>query len=412
MICKRFLWLLAIVLLVGAGTSAFAAGFPDTVSTPYQETFAYLSEKGIVRGYSDGFAHPEGYLNRAEALKVIMVSQPKYAERVIWHKNNMPPLPLFGDMRQDQWFAPFVEAAFEAEVLQGYPDATLRPSQVLRVEEAVVLLMRAYGEAGDVQTAELSTAIQNTPGQWYTPAINASITRNLVRKDQPILRLGDPITRGQFFDMVFRMMRVKETGTLAYRDSAVSSQPVATAQGSFTNQHAINVPQQPLAVVSQPQPVVSSATLTYASEKYFSISMPSLGIKDLTVTHPTDPFSQQGVLEPLRLGVGHLFSYPGGGGKIMIYGHSSGYPWDISEFTKIFRKVNQLKPGDKIYVTYEGKLHTYEVTHEQTIAAKDSSPFSDNGAGEELILYTCWPPDSIAQRYLVHARAIDTVALQ
>lgn len=408
MICKRFLWLLAIVLLVGVGTTVFAAGFPDTGGTPYQETFAYLSQKGIVRGYSDGFAHPEGYLNRVEALKVVMVSQPKYAQRVLWHKNNLPPLPLFGDMRQDQWFAPFVEAAFEAEVLQGYPDATLRPSQVLRVEEAVVLLMRAYAEQQDEQPAELSTAIQNTPGQWYTPSINAAIKRNLVRTDQPILRLGDPITRGQFFDMVFRMMRIKETGMLAYRESAVLSQPVATAQGSSS----IYVAQQPLTVVSQPQPTVSAATLTYASEKYFSISMPSLGIKDLTVSHPTDPFSQQGVLEPLKLGVGHLFSYPGGGGKIMIYGHSSGYPWDVSQFTKIFRKVNQLKPGDKIYVTYEGKLHTYEVTHEQTIDAKDSSPFSDNGAGEELILYTCWPPDSIAQRYLVHARSIDTVALQ
>lgn len=411
MLCKRFLWLLGIVLLVGVSTRAFATVFPDTAGTPYRESFAYLSSKGIVRGYSDGLAYPNGYLNRAEALKVVMVSQAKYAERVLWYRSNMPPLPLFGDMRQDQWFAPFVETAFEAEVLQGYPDATLRPGQILRVEEAVVLLMRAYGEEGEAQTAALSTAIQNTPGQWYTPAINAVITKNLVRTDQRMLRLGDPITRGQFFDMAYRMIRIKETRAVAYQEETTPVQPAtATAQGS-TNSHSIYAP-QPAAVASQPQLTVSSETLTYASEKYFSISMPSLGIKDLTVTHPTDPFSQQGVLETLKYGVGHLFSYPGAGGKIMIYGHSSGYPWDVSEYTKIFRKVNQLKAGDRIYVTYEGKMHTYEVTYEQTIDAKDSSPFSDDGGGEELILYTCWPPDSIAQRYLVHARPIDTVALQ
>ena len=140
--------------------------------------------------------------------------------------------------------------------------------------------------------------------------------------------------------------------------------------------------------------------------------MPSLGIKDLAVNHPQDPFTSQGVLEVLSRGVGHLFSYPGGGGKIMIYGHSSGYPWDVSQYTKIFRRVNELNPGDPIYVTYDGKLYTYEVTYEQAIDANDTSPFNDNGSGEELILYTCWPPDSIAQRYLVHARKIDAVALQ
>jgi len=85
----------------------------------------------------------------------------------------------------------------------------------------------------------------------------------------------------------------------------------------------------------------------------------------------------------------------------------------VSEFTKIFRRINELSPGDKVYVTYAGKLHIYQVTHEQTILAKDANKaFQDQGVGEELILFTCWPPDSIAQRYLVHAVPVETVALQ
>ena len=150
--------------------------------------------------------------------------------------------------------------------------------------------------------------------------------------------------------------------------------------------------------------------IIFASEKYFSISMPSLGITDLTISHPADALTKDGVLAPLDLGVGHLFSYPGGGGKIMVYGHSSGYPWDVSEYTKIFRRVNELQEGDKIYITYAGKLHIYQVTHEQTILAKDTAPFNDDGSGEELILYTCWPLDSVSQRYLVHAVPIETIA--
>ena len=97
----------------------------------------------------------------------------------------------------------------------------------------------------------------------------------------------------------------------------------------------------------------------------------------------------------------------------MIYGHSSGYPWDVSDYTKVFRRINELNPGDKVYVTYSGTLHVYEVTHEQTIVAKNANrAFQDEGIGEELILFTCWPPDSIAQRYLVHAVPVETIALQ
>lgn len=87
----------------------------------------------------------------------------------------------------------------------------------------------------------------------------------------------------------------------------------------------------------------------------------------------------------------------------MIYGHSSGYPWDLSQYTKIFRQINRLTPGDRVYVTYQGSLYTYEVTQKQEVGASDTTPFNDRGMGEELILYTCWPPDSISQRFLVHA---------
>jgi sortase A len=94
----------------------------------------------------------------------------------------------------------------------------------------------------------------------------------------------------------------------------------------------------------------------------------------------------------------------------MLYGHSSGYPWDISEFTKIFRKINELTVGDRAYVTYNGKVFVYEVTKHETVNVDDATPFQPNADGEELILYTCWPPDTVDQRYLVHLKPVDIVA--
>lgn len=417
---RRFLASLTIVAIASLTASqALAAGFPDTQGTDYQQAFAYLQEQGIIKGYADGNGRPGSPLNRVEALKVILRAQGTFDSRIASFEKSIPPIPLFADVDQRQWYAPYLEAAFEKAVITGYPDNTFRPGQLLRTEEAVAMLMRTFGEQGANNKAELSAYIENQPNQWYTPSINAAISRNLVMH-KGTLRLGTAITRGQFFDMVYRLHSIKESGELAFSGTEPAAQQVRTA-----------VPQQrstptPTAIAgatgvttydtaSQPQNVtiVPNINHPYASEKYFAISMPSIGIEDLTITHPQDAVSKEGVLDVLKLGVGHLFSYPGGGGKIMVYGHSSGYPWDVSEYTKIFRKINELKNGDRVYVTYAGNLYIYEVTHEQTVIAKNAGEaFQDNGDGEELILFTCWPPDSIAQRYLVHAVPVETVALR
>ncbi|MDD5040794.1 MAG: sortase [Candidatus Peribacteraceae bacterium] len=370
---------------------ALAASFPDTAGTAYETAFGELKEQGVIQGYADGLARPNGALNRAEALKVILSLDRSTKDRASWYQGNLPSMPLFWDMDQAQWYAPYVEAAFEKSLITGYPDGSLRPGQALRVEEAVALLMRTVGEGTGLGTnADLSPYIENKSQQWYTSAVNGAIRRNLIMH-QGRLRLGTAITRGQFFDMAYRLSVVRKTNVAAFS----GAEPVVAAALSPAPVTYATVPVSPQRT--------TTSTLPYASEKYFAISIPAISLNDLTVTHPHDPFSKDGILEPLKYGVGHLFGYPGAGGKIMVYGHSSGYPWDLSQFTKIFRQINRLSVGDRVYITYSGSLYTYEVTQKQAIDAADTSPFNDNGNGEELILYTCWPPDSISQRYLVHA---------
>jgi len=401
---KRLVSILACTLLVSITMTASAATFTDVSGTPYETAFTYLAQKGVISGYATGEGKPNGPLNRAEALKVIVGL--RLSDRVEWYKQNLMPMPLFVDMDQTAWYAPYIEAAFEADLITGYPDRTFRPGSYLRAEEAVTMVLRAYGVLGSDEGAQLSEYIQNRDSEWFTPYINAAIEKNLIMH-QGRLELGQVMTRGRFFDLVYRLDKVQTEGSLAYRGPEPLSpvqarlRPQVVNALPWTNNQAIHT-SQPVAVAQNP----------YASEKYFSLSMPTLGVSDLTVTHPADPFTTDGVLQPLQYGVGHLFSYPGAGGKIMIYGHSSGYPWDVSQFTKIFRKVNKLNTGDRIFVTYDGKLFTYEVNYKQTVAASDTSPFNDSGNGEELILYTCWPPDSISQRYLVHAVPVSAVALR
>ncbi len=418
MLLRYFRHFGAILCLAGMAAPVFAASFPDTVGTGYETAFTELSERGIIEQ-----GRPYAPLNRAEALKIVLSLESGTKQRIEWYRKNMPVVALFSDVPLSAWFAPYVEVGYEKGIAKGYPNGRFLPERLLSVEEAVTLLMRSTGDTSQAGAAETSPVIENREGQWYTSAVNAAIRKNIVPAGER-LRLGTAITRGQFLSMAHRLLVTKEKRIARYDDGADNPQPVAFVSVGANGLPSVRVPQPitSMPVINAPQPIgvpaatVGSTTVAqghqYGSEQYFAITIPSANITDLSVMHPTDPFTKDGVLAPLRSGVGHLFSYPGTGGKIMIYGHSSSYPWDVSPYTKIFRQINTLKAGDRIYLTYSGTLYVYEVTFEEAVDSADTSRFQDNGSGEELILYTCWPPDSISQRYLVHAIPVGTVALR
>lgn len=406
---KRHLRLpLSLFLSLALAATATARVFPDAEQTRYSEAFAYLSEQGIVQGYPDGSARPFDLLSRAEALKLVLESQADLKAAVAALRGKLPPLPLFADVDQKGWYAPYLETAFAYGIITGYPDRTFRPANSVRVEEAITMLLRAGNDLPTDVPFASKNALENTHGQWYTNAVSQALTKNLV-SSREVMRAGQMITRGQFADIVYRLHVIKRENLATFNrpEPVVATLPPPPVPRAVTAQ-----PQPVRAPVRGPAPVASTdpTILQYASERYFSITIPSLGIRDLLITHPGDPFSSQGILAPLKSGVGHLFSYPGAGGKVLVYGHSSGYPWDVSHFTKIFRQVNRLNRGDRVYVTYNRNLYIYEVSYEEAIPASDTSRYSGNG--EELILYTCWPPDSISLRYLIHAFPVKTVALR
>ncbi len=383
---------------------AIVLGASETVSAQniaiYQDSVSSLQRDGIInKGPIVDLRLLEG-INRAEALKVILKAQPQYSSSLSSIASSMPPISLFPDVDQHAWYAPYIEVAFQSRLITGYPDGNFRPEYGVSVEEAAIMLARAIGE--DMKSAPFATSndLRNEQGQWYTGALSILIARNAVMPGSN-LEKGINLSRGEFFDIVERMR--------ASHGNSISNQQIQPTVQQPSEQVFIGEQNQNLGNV---QVIDDSAALQYASKKSFAISIPSLSITDLTITHPKDAFSQDGVLEILKNGVGHLFAYPGEGSKIMIYGHSSGYPWDLSKYTKIFRTINKISIGSRVYVTHSGKVFVYQVIEKKTIPAKDRSIFEAGDKKEELILYTCWPPDSIAERYIVRAVPVETIALR
>jgi LPXTG-site transpeptidase (sortase) family protein len=416
------------VLLIGTalvflGTKAYATPFSDVLdNSRYAEAFTYLSQRNIVHGHNDGTAKPNAHLSRVEALTTILRSREKYAPQVVWFTDNLPNIALFSDTDQSAWYAPYIEVGFLEGVVTGHGDGTFNPSQSLTIEQALVMIQRAYKKSNEEVPYATSDRLINYKDQWFTSALSTANSRNLIMAGQS-LKPGSIITRGQFFDILYRLHSIEKQRIYAFDgpepEVAITSLPSLPS-----------LPSVPLSITPIPfgtsdpfvlnlepprtsfEPVEQAPIMhEYASSKEFAITIPSLDLYDVAIIHPNDPFSSEGILAPLKDGLGHLFSYPGTIGKMMVYGHSSSYPWDLSDYTKIFRQVNKLESGERVYITHKGKLHVYEVSRKQVIDAADVSPFDDDGTSE-LILYTCWPPDSIKQRYLVHAMPVETVAIK
>jgi sortase A len=86
---------------------------------------------------------------------------------------------------------------------------------------------------------------------------------------------------------------------------------------------------------------------------------------------------------------------PGGGDTIAIAGHRTTH-------TRPFHDLDRLTPGDAIYVRWGGKVHTYRVSGNRIVSAKDLH-IGDARGHEILLLSACHPKGSARQRIVVYA---------
>lgn len=90
----------------------------------------------IVSGYDDGTFRPDAPVNRAEALKILSLA------------TELDPLAMSGttlsftDVREMDWFHPYVGAAASRDIVSGYGDGTFRPENLItRAEAAKIILL-------------------------------------------------------------------------------------------------------------------------------------------------------------------------------------------------------------------------------------------------------------------------------
>lgn len=98
-------------------------------------------------------------------------------------------------------------------------------------------------------------------------------------------------------------------------------------------------------------------------------------------------------------------SKPGENGTIFLFAHSSDSPLSITQYNTVFLRLDQLRTGDEMTITDNGKDYRYRVRESKVVSPSETQYLQKNDQNQ-LILQTCTPIGTALRRLLVFADPI------
>ena len=132
------------------------------------------------------------------------------------------------------------------------------------------------------------------------------------------------------------------------------------------------------------------------------LSIPKLGLAVPIITAATtDVDVVHGLLDS------GVVLYPGSApfgtaGQTVILGHSAPTGWPTIKYDWVFSRLNELKSGDMIVITYNNETRYYSVVTTRVVDKQNGVP-EPTVAGNSLALVSCWPPGKDLNRIVVEA---------
>lgn len=209
----RFYGVLADGITVPDGDGVRDEDFYYDVDTDHAnyDAVKYMDDNGIIDGYPDGSFGPDGEINRAELMKMVVE---------MMGVEGGEGTGCFPDVNDD-WYAPYVCYASDQGWVDGYPDGNFRPGNFTNRAEAIKMVLNAYfgGEIPGIETLELGPEyhadIPNDANEdeWYYPFIEyAALTDVLDLQHIDLISFGynyfpgENMTRKEVAEMIYRLM--------------------------------------------------------------------------------------------------------------------------------------------------------------------------------------------------------------
>lgn len=139
----------------------------------------------------------------------------------------------------------------------------------------------------------------------------------------------------------------------------------------------------------------------------FSIVIPKIAANANIIAN-VDVADQKVYLEALKGGVAHAAgsSFPGEGGHIFLFAHSTDYFWNVGNYNAVFYLLTKLEVGDEVNLFYRGQRYVYKIEDKAIVDPSEVDYLTRKSDVEFLTLQTCWPAGTTLKRLLVFARRV------
>lgn len=139
----------------------------------------------------------------------------------------------------------------------------------------------------------------------------------------------------------------------------------------------------------------------------FALVIDKLGASAAIISG-VDPYNILAYQRALTHGVAHAegTSYPGAGGNIFLFAHSSADILTAQRYNSVFYLMHHFVPGDLIKIWYQGREYDYTVSDKKIVSPGDTSYLTKKTSSEQLTLMTCWPPGTTLKRLIIVAKPI------
>ncbi|CDQ18923.1 S-layer homology domain-containing protein [Halobacillus karajensis] len=151
---KLLLMGLSIVFLTGLVSPMSIAAEDDITGTLFEEDMRALIDAGIMEGYGDGTYGPKDKVTRAQFTTfIVRALDIEYGEEEIGEVGSSEDYH-YGDVNPDKWYYPYILAATEEGLIQGYPNGNFGPTDYITRQDMAMIMISAAKMKGVVSEAE------------------------------------------------------------------------------------------------------------------------------------------------------------------------------------------------------------------------------------------------------------------
>ncbi len=169
------------------------------------EAIKYLKDNGISSGYKDGTFRPNETVNRAEALKMLMIA---------FNSNSASNTkPSFKDVDSSAWYASTLALALDLGIVKGYPDGTFKPANTVNRAEYLKLLLKSANmePSGTISKPYKDVSLDD----WFAPYAYLANKLNLLQTATN-LNPQNGMTRAGVAETIYRLKMIQANNWVTY----------------------------------------------------------------------------------------------------------------------------------------------------------------------------------------------------